>query len=181
MFQTRLRIVRCVNHALAASLALVLFACGGSATDEAPPATAPTASTAGATEADTTSTPTDVTADATCSLLTNEEVTAVLGEHKAGEADLAYGGCFWPAVNPDDPASGIHVTVLDTPSFESLATIGLPVEEFGGDATYDDIHREFWFTCGDQHCGVIAVFDPAEEARQAALDLARIVRDRVGG
>lgn len=115
-----------------------------------------------------------------CALLTESEVTQVIGPNDGGADDMAFGGCRWTASSSKDGfTESVHVAVLTADEYEQLAEIGDPVAGFGDGATYADLHGELWFHCrGDKYCGVKARTAEGESRQGFAEQLAKAVLDR---
>ena len=118
---------------------------------------------------------------AACDLLTEDEVTDVIGPHDGGAHDYVFGGCVWTASSGEDGFTpSIHVAVLTADEHEALAEPGEPVAGFGDGATYADLHGELWFPCqGDKFCGVKAGTADGDTRQGAAEQLAKAVQERV--
>jgi hypothetical protein len=149
-----------------------LAACGGDSSDKSgASATSATKATSGTTATSPTVKPGDGGGGASdpCSLLTDDDVTAVIGAHKAGVTGVHDGAnygdssCVWDSTGPASPASGtpdqVEVSVLtgDIANFarEQDAKLGEPFPSFGHNAQWMQSYARLWFDCGDnQYCHV---------------------------
>lgn len=118
---------------------------------------------------------------AECELLTEKEVTDVIGPNDGGAQDYVFGGCVWTASSRKDGfAESVTVAVLESGEYEAVAEVGEPVDGFGDGATYAEMHGELWFPCqGGKFCGVKAGTADGDTRQGFAEQLARAVMDRV--
>ena len=117
-----------------------------------------------------------------CTLLTDAEITDVIGPHGAAEADMYFGGCAWYAsVAPTETGfrPGVIVAVVPDIVFRQVAHVGEAVEGFGSDATYDPTYGELWFRCrGEMHCGLKLQIADSDRRAEEARRLGLLVRER---
>jgi hypothetical protein len=134
-----------------------------------------------------------------CKLLTDDEVSAVIGAHGAGVTGIQSGGyyadasCVWkataPSTAPDGEPDAVEVSVLtgDIAKFakQQDAELGEPLASFGHDARFQQSYGRLWFDCGDgKFCHVHV--DTANDATQsgdtrqaAAVKLGQKLLERV--
>jgi hypothetical protein len=134
-----------------------------------------------------------------CGLLTDDEVTAVIGAHDPGStgtqngSNYGDGSCVWNSTGPPSPASGtpdqVEASVLtgDIATFarEQDAALGEPFPSFGHNAQWQESYGRLWFDCGDnEYChvrvGTAASTTNSGESRQdAAVELGQQLLSRV--
>ena len=140
-----------VTTALALSAGLA--GCGGSSSKGAAAPSAPKATSAPATGGGGKVDP--------CGLLSDSDVTAVIGAHKPGATGLLAGGlygddsCVWQStttVSAIGEADSVEVAVLTgTTASEARAQDADqadPLPSFGHNARYDQSYGRLWFDCG---------------------------------
>jgi hypothetical protein len=133
-----------------------------------------------------------------CKLLTDDEVTAVIGAHDKGATGIQSGAlygdgsCIWKATggaaSPDGFPDAVEVSVLtgDIAHFakQQDAALGEPFASFGHDARYQQSYARLWFDCGDgKYCHVHV--DTAEDKtksgdsrQEAVVKIANKLLDR---
>jgi hypothetical protein len=134
-----------------------------------------------------------------CKLLTDDEVTAVIGAHGDGTTGVQSGGyyadasCVWkataPSTAPDGEPDAIEVSVLtgDLAKFakEQDAQLGEPLASFGHDARFQQSYARLWFDCGDGkfcHVHVDTASEPTQSGdtrQEAAVKLGQKLLERV--
>jgi len=122
----------------------------------------------------------DTDRPAECALLTESEVTKVIGPHDGGADDMVFGGCVWTASSSKDGfTESVHVAVLTADEYDMVAEVGDPVAGFGDGATYAELHGELWFHCrDDKFCGVKSGTAEGEPRQGFAEQLAKAVLGR---
>jgi hypothetical protein len=151
----------------AIAMSAALAACGGSddkGAKSGSPTTGASKSLLAGASTDDGGAPSDV-----CALLTDDEVTAVIGEHEKGSTGTQNGSnygdssCVWNSTGPANPASGtpdqVEASVLtgDIANFarEQDAKLGEPFPSFGHNAQWQESYARLWFDCGaDKYCHV---------------------------
>ena len=176
------RLFDAVGVATAIALSLALAGCG-------------TTSKAGTARASTSADTKSSNANGTdlCALLTDDQVSGVLGPHTKGETGVETGAkygdqsCVWKAT----AASGGYTDSLEV----SVLTGGVagiaredaaraqPVASFGHDARFDQSYGQLWFDCGDKFCHVrVATGHSTTHSgaarKDAAIELARRILER---
>ncbi len=189
-------------HAIGAACIVVAMGvgvggCGGSSKSASPPASSPKSISATTNDVVPAGSPGGGSGTDPCSLLTDDEVTAVIGDHAAGATGTLSGalygdsGCVWKSngARPDGLSDLVEVSVLtgDLATFarQQDAALGTPLASFGHNAMYQDSYARLWFDCGTgEYCHVhvdtAESTDHSGESRQdAAVKLANLVLDRV--
>jgi hypothetical protein len=177
---------------------LTLAACGGDDGDggEAAPDTAADSLLVTGTEAAAGSDRSED--DDRCSLLTAEEVEAVIGPHDGGLGGLEGGNaiygasaCVWTSTNRQESEDlplgyaydAVEVAVLEGQMYDfALANNeveGDPVAGLVDGAVFDSTAGELWFECGTERLCFVGINTTDSDGRQqAALELGRLVLER---
>lgn len=131
-----------------------------------------------------------------CALLTDDEVTQVLGAHDGGKADLGntwgLGSCLWKTKGfPQGNAGLIEVAVFDDEFVESSLRrdadreradgFAVPVDAPSAGALYNSTSGTLWFNCAkSRFCAIrVGVRADAKQNEQTAIRLARLVEGRL--
>ncbi|WP_158609358.1 DUF3558 family protein [Micromonospora musae] len=159
------------------ALGLLLAGCSGSSSDpDAPPAepTPAGSSSAAAAPADAKEAPVDA-----CALLTDAEVTAVLGRHEGGRP--GEGSCVW-----ENPESYHSVTVeIGEPGTAATGRLPTPDPAFGEPEPGPDGIRFVRgngaeFVVDDRYCHLVVVTSVTDDRdRPTLIRLVGAVRDRL--
>jgi len=170
------------------TLGLALAACGSSSKGSA--ASAPSAKSTTTTTAAAGGSSSDI-----CKLLTDDEVTGVIGAHSPGATGILAGGeygpdsCVWKSTDTSGTSvDSTEVALLsgaDAGDARADAARAEPVAAFGHDARYDQSYGRFWFACGNgSECqvrvatGSVTTHD-GQTREDAAMKLATAVLTRV--
>jgi hypothetical protein len=168
------------------TLGLALAACGSSSKGATAPATSANSTTtpaAGGSSSDI------------CKLLTDDEVTGVIGAHTKGVTGILAGGeygpdsCVWKSTNTSGTSvDSTEVALLSGPDAADAradAARAEPLAAFGHDARYDKSYSRLWFACGNgSECqvrvatGSVTTHD-GQTREDAAMKLASAVLTRV--
>jgi hypothetical protein len=132
---------------------------------------------------------------AVCKLLTDDEVTGVIGAHTKGASGIETGGeygdfsCVWKSTNTSgsyvDSAEVAMLSGTDADAAREDAARAAPLDSFGHGARFDKSYGRLWFECGQNaECQVRvatgSVTDHSGDSREAAaIKLARRVLTRV--
>ena len=131
-----------------------------------------------------------------CSLLTDDEVTGVIGAHSKGatgiETGALYGddSCLWSSTALDEGRKdAVEVAVLSGTIADEAraqdATMGSPLTSFGHNARYNQSYSRLWFDCGKSELcytrvDTASVTTHSGESRQAAaVKLGNLLLTRV--